>query len=85
MVTLPPLINPWVYRCLHNAQMADEEEFEVKSILEEKQLRGRAYYKVLWADGDQTWEPEEHLKGAQELLQEFLAKQARLRYRTFLC
>lgn len=77
MVTLPPLINPWVYRCLHNAQMADEEEFEVKSILEEKQLRGRAYYKVLWADGDQTWEPEEHLKGAQELLQEFLAKQGK--------
>lgn len=40
---------------------------------------GRIEYEVKWKDDpDLSWEPEEHLKGAKDLLEEFKSKDADL-------
>ena len=50
------------------------EEWEVEKILNKKKTRGVAKYLVQWkgftAEGD-TWEREENLKNAEELIKEF--------------
>ena len=50
------------------------EEWEVEKILNKKKTRGVAKYLVWWkgftAEGD-TWEREENLKNAEELIKEF--------------
>ena len=50
------------------------EEWEVEKILNKKKTRGVAKYLVRWkgftAEGD-TWEREENLKNAEELIKEF--------------
>ena len=50
------------------------EEWEVEKILNKKKIRGVVKYLVWWkgfmAEGD-TWEREENLKNAEELIKEF--------------
>lgn len=46
---------------------------EVQSILAinvPKEVNKR-YYKLLWGNGDETWEPEENLTGCEKLIEEF--------------
>ncbi|XP_022084117.1 M-phase phosphoprotein 8-like isoform X2 [Acanthaster planci] len=50
----------------------------VEQILATKKVRGRTLYKVRWktyGPKDDTWEPLSHLKGCQELLEQFRAKE----------
>jgi len=51
-----------------------EEEWEVEKILNKRKVRGRGKYLVQWkgftAEGD-TWESQENLKNAGDLLREF--------------
>jgi hypothetical protein len=51
-----------------------EEEFEVEAIAAHKKW-GRGYrYLVKWKGypiSENTWEPENHLKGAEEILKEY--------------
>ncbi|XP_038066516.1 M-phase phosphoprotein 8-like [Patiria miniata] len=51
---------------------------EVEKILATKRLRGKTLYKVRWISygpEDDTWEPASHLKGCQELIEEFIVEE----------
>lgn len=50
------------------------KEFEVHSILNHKTLSGHMHYLVRWKDqpqGENSWEPESHLKNAKEILETY--------------
>jgi hypothetical protein len=60
----------------------EEEELEVEDIMQEKVEQGQRLFLVKWKGHTKqasTWEPEEHLQNAQELLQRFLARPAAAR------
>ena len=55
----------------------DEEEFEVEAIIKKRTKHGKTQYLVKWKgyrEEDCTWEPEEHLQNAPELITEFKKK-----------
>ena len=56
------------------------EEFEVERILAERRIKRKKFYLIKWkgySDAENSWEPEENLEFAQDLLNEF--RQARLK------
>jgi RNase H-like domain found in reverse transcriptase/Reverse transcriptase (RNA-dependent DNA polymerase)/Integrase zinc binding domain/Chromo (CHRromatin Organisation MOdifier) domain len=58
----------------------DDKEWEVERILDDKMEAGRQWFYVKWKDyghEDDTWEPIEHLKNAQEALQVYQASKSR--------
>lgn len=56
------------------AEVDGPEEYVVETILDMNKINGKTMYFVKWKDypdSENTWEPPEHLMGAQRLLQNF--------------
>ncbi|SMQ49659.1 unnamed protein product [Zymoseptoria tritici ST99CH_3D7] len=53
----------------------EEDEYQVEKILAHESKRGKIQYRIKWLgyedEADQTWEPQENLAGAVELLKEY--------------
>ena len=57
-----------------SVEVEGEEEFEVAEVLDARMKRRKLEYLVRWKgydDANNTWEPEDNLANAQELVQEF--------------
>jgi hypothetical protein len=60
--------------CQDDIEMAEENEFEVESIIDKKKIGNKWKYKVKWlgySDEESTWEPIENLENVKEMLEEF--------------
>ncbi|KAI6243765.1 putative chromo domain-containing protein LHP1 isoform X3 [Aphelenchoides fujianensis] len=54
----------------------DEESYEVDYIMKTRMQRGKRFFYIHWKGFDETfdtWEPEENLDGAQEIVKAFMA------------
>ncbi len=54
-----------------------EEEYEVEAIMWHKKPRGKLMFLIKWEvypSADNTWEPEEHLSNAKEILDKYKAR-----------
>jgi hypothetical protein len=54
-----------------------EEEFEVEGILKHKVKQGKAHFLIRWkncADSEDSWEPEDNLTHAKDILREYWAR-----------
>jgi len=52
----------------------NEEEHEVKEVIDKRKRYGRIQYRIRWrgfSREDDTWEPKENLQNAADKLQEF--------------
>ena len=59
----------------------DEETFEVAFILDDRVVDGERQFKVRWAgygEEEDSWEPEENLENAKELVKEYLNRNPRM-------
>jgi hypothetical protein len=57
----------------------DDDVYEVECIVDVRHRLGRAEYRIQWKGypGEDTWEPEEHLDGCRDLLDEFTTTRRR--------
>lgn len=65
------------------------DEYEVEKIIGVKKVKNVEYYQVKWVgypSCQNTWEPEEHLTGCLDLLEEFKKNKNKKKYeKSFLC
>jgi hypothetical protein len=54
-----------------------EQEYEVKQILDNKQVSGKPYYLMKWKGyntSENTWEPIKNLTGCHQLVQQYYSQ-----------
>jgi hypothetical protein len=62
-------------------QQSDGEEYEIEQVLDERTRRGKREYLVRWLgypSWEDSWQPEENLANAQEILTEYQARRDRI-------